>query len=383
MTNSNVKQDKLKKSKKLCHELKALILDGDIQLKDILEVLIEKDCLEIAEKVKKRLKTSLETIAEEEVTPNPSSGAIDLSDDENSRSEPFSDSEGDTIDVLDKGINESNYSTERSMATKENQHIERRVDPFNDKDKMIGPKKGNPQSRAPITMRPADPIGLFSQTMVNDLNLMTYDEKAKERKNSLRREGLTKEKLEPKIARNEDLELRAKLKLEKEREEIDALRRILKIEEPNMINVVNGECSDIWREWFNKRLKQIEDWLCEDASVYKHLPPSRECNPPRNVEIPAADWNVLRKSEIQVPWDFEKYGPMMLTDEMAYDGSKLYDPLNGRQWSNIVEYLESQVKKNFETAYPGSSFEVFEKNDGFFWSTILQQWYDNINVSYK
>ena len=381
MTNSNSKQEKLTKGKELCLKLKALIHDGTIHLEDIFEVLEGKEYPKANEKLKNRVKSSLDTIVEEKGAPAPSAGSIDLEDDENSRSEPFSDSEGETVDVLNEGIDELNYSTDRSIVTKENQHVERRVDPFNDKNKMIGRKKGNPQSRAPITMRPADPIEPLSQVMADEMNKVTYDDKSKTRKASLLKEGLTKEKLEPKLAKDDDLNLREKLRLEKEREEIDAFRRTLKDEEPNMINVVNGECSELWRDWFNKRMKQIEDWLLEDATIYSHLTPSRECNPPRNVDIPAADWNVLRKSEIQVPWDFEKYGPIMLTDEMAYDGTRLYDPLNGRHWSNIIEYLESQVKKNFEAAYPGSSFEVFEKNDGFFWSTILQQWYDTINVS--
>ena len=390
MTNSKNTTKDAKKSKDLCIELKALILSGEIQLEDILDVLYEKDCHKVAIKAKDKHVLEFETIHEEDEAPVPSSGAIDLSDDEQSRSEPFSDSDNEIADVLNRGINESdlddshklNFSTDKSVVTKENQHIERRIDPFNDKDKIIGAKISNPQSRAPITMRQADPLEKFPQEMIDCMNETTYDEKSKWRKASLLKEGLTKEKMEPKVAKIEDLELREKLRIEKEREEIDASRRIQKTVEPNAINTANGEWSDIWREWYDRRLSQIEAWLLEDATIYRHLPPSKECNPPRNVKTSTAtDWNVFRKSEIQVPWDFEKYGPMMLTDEMAYDGSKLYDPINGRPWSNVIEYLETQVKRKFESEYPGAGFEVFDKNDGFFWSTILQQWYDEINVS--
>ena len=53
----------------------------------------------------------------------------------------------------------------------------------------------------------------------------------------------------------------------------------------------------------------------------------------------------------------------------------------GKSWSNIVEVLETEVKKKYELLHPGTNFDVFETNQGFFWSRLLQQWYDNVNVS--
>ena len=394
-TDFNKLAKKEKERDDLLADFKELVLKGKIQLKDIFDALNEKDCRRVAKKVKKaRIPKSItESEPNKIFTPIPSGSVIDLSDDEQSRSEPFSDSgEENTIDVLNKGINESdliegvdkyNYSTNKSMVTKENQKLERRVDPFNDAGKILGKRKGNPPSRASISMREADPIDVLPTDLIDRMNLLSYDEKAKNRKASLSKQGLTKEKLEPKVAKVEDLEVREKLRLEKDRAEIDAWRRTQKVPEPNMINPLNGECSDIWREWFDRRLKQIENWLVEDASIYSHLPPSQECEPPRNFEVLAADWNVFRKSEIEVQWDYEKYGPIMLTENMAYDGTKLFDPLNGKTWNNIIEVLETEVKKKFEAAYPGAGTEVFERNDGFFWSLLIQQWYDNVNVSHR
>lgn len=408
MTNTGLKPRKEKDRDDLISEVKNSISKGEIQLKDIFDALNIKDCRRLAKKLKKVEVVTREKGKKAYLTPIPSGANSDVDDIDNDdieylntdgqRSEPFPDSENEISDVLNQGMNLENdseirgrdrsvdeYSTDRSIVTKENQHIERRVDPFNDKGKMIGKieKKGNPQSRAPIEMRGADPIKLYSEVMTQGLNQDPYDEKAKRRKASLLKMGLTKEKLEPKIVKSDDLEMRQKLKLEKERYEIDAWRRTQMVEEPNMVDANNGECSDTWRNWFNERMNQKSNWLVEDATIYSHLPPSQECQPPRGFEPDAADWNIFRKSEVQVPWDFEKYGPMMLTENMAYDGTRLYDPSNGKQWSNIIEFLESEVIRKYQTANPGASLEVFERNDGFFWSTILQQWYDTISVSHQ
>ena len=409
MTNSIRKMKKGKDRDGLVGELKLAILRGEIQIKDIFDALNDKDQRKVARKIKKSEDFNQKGKKDKICAPTPS-GAIsetescehsDRRDDCDicdSRSDPFPDSEDEIRDVLNEGINPEDlngsrrrdyslddYATNRSIVTRENQNIERRVDPFNDKGKMIGKitKKGNPPSRAPIQMRKADPLELYSETVALEMNQKSYDEKAKIRKASLLKMGLTKEKLEPKNATIDDLNMRQKLKLEKERFEIDAVRRTLKTEEPNVVNTSNGEWSDEWRSWFEMRFEQCESWLLEDASIYSHLPPSKECDLPRGYEHPAADWNVFRKSETQVPWDYEKYGPMMLTENLAYDGNKLYDPLTGKSWSNIIEVLESEVKRKYQLAHPNATMDVFEKNDGFFWSTILQQWYDGINVSHQ
>ena len=70
----------------------------------------------------------------------------------------------------------------------------------------------------------------------------------------------------------------------------------------------------------------------------------------------------------------------MISDTMAYDGVKLYNPLNGRTWNNIVEVLESEVKRDYAMSH-GPNEDVFKKNDGYFWSILLQQWHDHCNVS--
>ena len=374
MTNCDSSLKEGRDRKRVMDDLKDMISKGEIQLKDIFDVINGNE----------KEKTSQKTSVIE--TPIPASGPIELEED-SSRSEPFSDSprsdlEEESGDVLNQGIVHE-YSTERSVVTKENQHIERRVDPFMDKDKMVGGagRSGNPPSRAPIQMRPADNLELFSNEMADGMNTRGFDEKLKNRKTLLLREDLTKEKLEPKGPTSEDLELRQELRKEKERAEIDTRRRALKEPEPNMIDTENGEWSDVWRNWFNRRLGQIEEWLLEDATTYNHLPPSVECEPPRGVKVLATDWNVIRRNEVEVTWDYEKYGPMRLTDNMAYDGTKLYNPITGRTWSNIIEVLETEVKEKYEALNPGTDFNVFEVNDGFFWSTLLQQWYDIINVS--
>ena len=374
MTNYDSNLKKGKDKKRVIDDLKEMVIKGEIQLKDIL------DAINGNEKEKTSQKKGVIEI------PIPASGPTELEED-SSRSEPFSDSprsdlEEEYGDVLNRGIMHE-YSTERSVVTKENQHIERKVDPFMDKNKIVGGagRNGNPPSRAPIQMRPADNLELFSNEMTSGMNTRGFDEKLKNRKALLLREGLIKEKLEPKGPTSEDLELRQELRKEKERAEIDTRRRALKEPEPNMINTENGEWSDVWRNWFDRRLGQIEEWLLEDATTYNHLPPSVECEPPRGVKVLATDWNVIRRNEVEVAWDYEKYGPMRLTDNMAYDGTKLYNPITGRTWSNIIEVLETEVKKKYEALNPGTDFNVFEVNDGFFWSTLLQQWYDIINVS--
>ena len=148
-----------------------------------------------------------------------------------------------------------------------------------------------------------------------------------------------------------------------------------------MINPTNGECSQIWRDWFEERMTQMREWLLQDATAYKHLPPSKECDPPRGLHKMAADWHIMRKSEVEINWDYEEYGAMMISDTMAYDGVKLYNPQNGRTWNNIVELLESEVKRDYAMSHPGSDEDVFTKNDGYFWSVLLQQWYDHCEVS--
>ena len=121
----------------------------------------------------------------------------------------------------------------------------------------------------------------------------------------------------------------------------------------------------------------------EDA-LNSDLEPSAECDPPRGLKtLMADDWNVFRSNEVKVNWDYEKYGPMVLTKDMAYDGTRLYNPINGQSWSNIVEHLEYLVKKSFAENFPDANheYDVFQANEGYFWSKLLQQWYDLIQVS--
>ena len=109
-----------------------------------------------------------------------------------------------------------------------------------------------------------------------------------------------------------------------------------------------------------------------------------ECNPPAGMKIIADDWRVMRKNETNVIWDYEKRGPIKLTHNMFYDGNKLFNPYNGRTWDNIIEHLAEQVKEDYErmAACPGPTMAPWEgENGGFFFSMLLQQWYDIINVS--
>ena len=95
----------------------------------------------------------------------------------------------------------------------------------------------------------------------------------------------------------------------------------------------------------------------------------------------AADWNVYRKSDRETPWNYGKDGPLSLRDDMVYDGVNLYNPRNGKTWNNIVEHLEEQVKRRWRERFPSSKKTPFDDNGGLFWCTILQQWYDILNVS--
>ena len=118
--------------------------------------------------------------------------------------------------------------------------------------------------------------------------------------------------------------------------------------------------------------------MIEDA--ISGLPPSQECEPPMGVSLLAADWNVFKKSEVKIKWDYAKYGPMVLAENIAYDGKKLYNPINGREWDNFIEHLEETVRRKFAENFPDSNYDAFEENEGYFWSLLLQQWYDYIKV---
>ena len=149
----------------------------------------------------------------------------------------------------------------------------------------------------------------------------------------------------------------------------------------DFINPENGECSNEWREWFNHRMEQVSQWLVEDACRNYELPPSKECEPPRGMQSLACEWKVFRKTEVEVKWKYDVFGPMILSDNIAYDGKNLYNPLNGRQWENFIEFLEAEVKRKYREAFPDLETDVFDRNNGIFWSLLLQQWYDIISVS--
>ena len=249
MTNANCKAKRTKGKNETISEFKELIRKGEIQLKDIFDALDIKTCRKVARKIKK----DVEKKQKSETSPFPSCGKIDEDDDErewdDSASDPFPEEQSDVFnagmnegnltsdsnnqsDVFNEGINEENltrslrrdysqddYATDRSIVTRENQHIPRRVDPFNDRDKMIGQfeRKGNPESTAPIEMRPAEDIKLFSEILVDGLNKQNYSTKLEKRKTLLLRRKVNKERLEPKPVTENDIELRKQLKKEAER----------------------------------------------------------------------------------------------------------------------------------------------------------------------
>ena len=286
------------------------------------------------------------------------------------------------IRIRDRFGDKDDFITDKSIVTKQNLNIPRRVDPFKDKGKLIGkyPFQSNPYSNVPVEPIRTDPIKKYSEAVAGNLNRDDYDSKYKWRKVELSKLGLDKNKLELRKPFEADLNERERLNNEYKRYLIDLDRRAQKIPEPNMINTTNGECSDEWRNWFQHRMEQMECWLVEDAINY-HLPPSKECDPPMGVSLLAADWNVYRKTEIDIPWNYTEHGPLVLRDDMAYDGTKLFNPRNGKTWSNIVEHLEDQVKRRWLHRFPDSNRNPFDDKGGLFWCQILQQWYDIVNVS--
>lgn len=325
-----VKNEKKKKTNNVSYvqEVREALRVGTFTLKDILDALNEKECKKMFKKWRKSQNSNDALM--------PSAGRTDPE-------QPFSDTssslseieEGDENDVLNEGMNladlsstirsrmndELEYSTDRSIVRKVDQHFEKRVDPFGDKGKIIGPKNpaGNPVARAPIGMKPAQTIDQLPKALVDQMNKTSYNEKLESRKKMLRNEGLLHEKLDPPKPTQDDFAHRIFLEEDYKRELVDATRRELKMPEPNMINPENGECDQGWRDWFENRMQQIREWLIEDATIYSHLRPSCECDPPKGLNKMAADWHTLRKNEVQIKWDYEEYGAMMLSDTMAYD----------------------------------------------------------------
>ena len=288
------------------------------------------------------------------------------------------------IRIRDRFGDKDDFLTDKSIVTKHDLNTPRRIDPFKDAGKVLGkyPFQSNQYSNASENFTNCDLAEELSESMKTQLNLADYEMKHKWRMNELKKLGLQKDKLELKLPNSDVCAEREKLGHEYKRYLIDLDRRAQKQPEPNMIDTKTGECSSAWRQWFQNRMDQMEKWLVEDAVNY-HLPPSAECDPPIGLKLLTADWNIFRKTETNIPWDFTKYGPMVLRDDMVYDGTKLYNPLNGRTWSNIVEHLEDQVKKRWREAFPGSRKNPFDENGGLFWSQILQQWYDLLDVSLK
>ena len=411
-------------------DLKDDLLQSTNQLCKVFDALNEKDGLTLLKKInsfviktknaekgsKKSTKTILPTPSAKPVNPmdfnqkefdeyTPRMATTDSSLSEPfSSSNPESETEGDglndamnigeeeyseesivkSIRIRDRFGDKDDFMTDKSIVTKQNLNIPRRVDPFKDAGKIIGrfPYTENLYSNVPIEKRNDNLIKKYSDVAAGNLNKDDYDTKCKWRKIELNRLGIDKDKLELKKPNEVGLKERERLNFEYKRYLIDLERRALKVPEPNMIDTTNGECSDEWRKWFQNRMEQMECWLVEDAINY-HLPPSSECDPPAGLSLLAVDWNVFRKGEIDTPWNYTENGPLVLRDDMAYDGKSLYDPRNGRTWSNIVEHLEDQVKKRWLNKFPDSNRNPFNDNGGLFWCQILQQWYDLVNVSKK
>ena len=286
------------------------------------------------------------------------------------------------IRIRDRFGDKDDFITDKSIVTKQNLNIPKRIDPFKDAGKLLGryPFQANSYSKASDGFKKLDPIQEHGETITSALNSADYEAKHKWRMNELKELGILKDKLQLKAPNSDVYTERERLDNEYKRYLIDLDRRALKQPEPNMIDTTNGECSEIWRQWFQNRMDQMENWLVEDAINY-HLPPSMECEPPTGLKLLTADWNVFKKSEIDVPWNFTKYGPLVLRDDMVYDGDKLYNPTNGKTWNNIVEHLEDQVKKRWRDQFPESRRNPFDDNGGLFWCQILQQWYDIVSVS--
>ena len=420
----------MKKMKKLrLMDLKDDLLQSTNQLCKVFDTLNEKDGLTLLRKINSFVVKTKKTKKESEIkstktnAPTPSAKPVNpmdfnqkefdeyvprISATDSSMSEPFSSSDPDSeaekddlndamnlgeeeyseesivrkIRIRDRFGDKDDFLTDKSIVTKQNLNIPRRVDPFKDAGKIIGgfPYTENPYSNVSVEGKHETPIKKYSEVVAENLNKVDYDTKYKWRKTELNRLGLDKAKLELKKPNEADLKERERLNFEYKRYLIDLERRALKVPEPNMIDTTNGECSAEWRNWFQNRMEQMECWLVEDAINY-HLPPSTECDPPAGLSLLAVDWNVFRKSEVDIPWNFTEHGPLVLRDDMAYDGKNLYDPRNGRTWSNIVEHLEDQVKKRWLNRFPDSSRNPFNDNGGLFWCQILQQWYDLVNVS--
>ena len=271
---------KKKNNSNYINEVREAFCKGLFSMKDILDTLDEKDCKKLFKKWKKNQKTH------DVLTP--SAGRTDPE-------QPFSDTssslseidENDENDVLNEGMNisnisdtlrarvndESDYTTNKSIVRKEDQHFEKRVDPFEDRGKIIGPKdpNGNPIAKAPIGMKPAQKIEPLPKRMVDSMNKTSYNEKLEKRRKWLRSQKLLQESLEPAKPTQDDFSHRTFLEEDHQREVVDADRREQKLPEPNMINPTNGECDQGWRDWFEMRMQQIREWLIQDATIYSHL----------------------------------------------------------------------------------------------------------------
>ena len=380
-------------------ELKKAMMKGEIPWETVLSALSDKDFGKIGRMVKKMdlnkndALNKSKTLDENEKKPvddaqrldvlNPSAG---IQSEEPFPSSSSSSSEANSNDyeyddVLNRALDAHVWCTDRSIVTIHDHEAEMKVDPFRDAGRDIGPNRNqrNPYSTVSDEMKPADPILRYSEVLTEGLNKKSYNEKLQLRKSLIIREKLS-EIPDALIMREEDKAERTALENEYKRYMIDLKRKEAKLPEPNMIDPRNGECSNEWRLWFENRIEQIREWLLEDA-INHELPPSIECNPPRGLKLLGADWNVFREGEIKVKWDYEKYGPMVLTEDMAYDGKKLYNPSTGQSWTNIVEHLEHLVKVSYLKSFPNTKYDVFKANEGYFWSQLLQQWYDIVNVS--
>ena len=396
------------KSKTSLSELQTIFENDDLSTKEFIESLSEKDHAYLLRKAQSKLRRkykekkntmSLCMMPSTGLTSEPeisygfdgdSDSQRSLRDSEASRSDPFEDSDDDVLNMALQDVSvsdneETRYSTEKSIVTKENQNQVRKIDPFNDAGKDIGRAYGyNPRSRAPIAMKEPGKMKSFAEVLVKGLNDMPYDDKVKQKKSDLRKTRLQHrdpEKVKIEKPSEETMMNRIQVQKDHKRELIDLERRRLKEPEPNFINPLNGECSENWRHWFNRRMEQISMWLVEDASSNFQLPPSRECDPPRGIHKAACDWKIFKKTEVEVQWNYDKYGPMIFNDKIAYDGEHLFNPASGRKWENFVEFLESEVKRKYREVFPNAETDVFEQNQGYFWSLLIQQWYDIISVS--
>ena len=160
-----------------------------------------------------------------------------------------------SIRVRDRFGDKDDFINDKSIVTRQNLHIPKTVDPFKDGNKVLGkfPFQRNPYSNAPL-LTESSQITKLPENLTKQLNEDDYDAKAKWRAGELMKMGLYKDKLELKNATSEVLNERERLKNEYKRYVIDRKRREEKEPEPNMIDTTTGECSQVWRDWFQRRM---------------------------------------------------------------------------------------------------------------------------------